>query len=244
MFLDSFFNNSWDSNNDFAVADFNQDFEAQAKLIDETIHSLNTRNLDTIDIAKKRITLDLGIVFKTISQTQTDLKSAIRNYSIKTNDAILKFHNRYATVQNTAYKAGLSNDITRIDYDGNAVAFIDSMLEAFDELSNELNVFSYEIENESGNLLATLNTTINEYQQNIETALANAENNISNAGNETRSLIATANTTFQQKITTDFANTLSSTMNKWLSSIGSFNGDAEYFVGELLGGALDIGDWF
>lgn len=247
MFLDSYFDNSWGSNNDFNTNDFSQDFSDQAKLINEFLQSLTAQNLEAINTAKNTIMVDLGIVFKQSSQISDSLKNAINNYSNKVNNATLKFYNRYAGIHNATYTPGMSTlgGDTRIDYDGNAVAFIDSMLEAFDELTTELNGFGFEIENETGNLLETLNETLNEFQQNTENALTNAENDISTNGIATQSLIATANTTFQQKITADFASSLSRATNKWMSSVGSSGGGGSSgFVLELLGQVLDFGSFF
>lgn len=245
MFLDSFLSNSWDSNDDFNTENFNQDIDAHAKLINDAVQSLTSKNLDIINTTKNTITIDLGIVAKVFNQTTEGLRNTIRNFSNKINSATLKFYNHYIGIQNTTYKAGLNSvsGDTRIDYDGNAVAFVDSMLEAFDELMSELNGFGIEMETETESLLGTINEITNEYQQSMEKALANIENSISENGNATLSLVGDANATFKQKITSDFLGYLSSAINNFLGSVGSY-GEPEGFFSGLLGETLDFGGWF
>ncbi len=241
MFADYFFNNSWDSNNDFNTEKLNQDIDAHAKLTNDTVQSLTSNNLKVINTAKNTITIDLGIISDLYTKTIEEFRTSIKSFSDKINSAALTFHNHYAGIKNTTYSANLNaaSGDTRIDYDGTAVAFIDKMLEAFDELMDELSGLGIEFETESENLFQTMNEITDEYRQSVEKALSTAESTIADNGNTALSLITNANTTFKQKITYDFIGSLSDSFNDWLSSVGSNYGGTG-----LLGKLLDFGGLF
>lgn len=242
MFLDDFFNNSWESNQDFSIENFNQEIiDQHAKLTEEAIQSLANKNLETIENTNQAISNNFAIANKILNQTATSIINTIKNFSLKVNEATLKFYNHYTGIQNTTYKVGLNTagDNTRIDYDGNAVAFVDSLLEAFDELMVELNGYSIETENETDSLLETINAITNEYQNNTELALTNMKNTISAESTGTLNFILSSNLSFKEQITSSIESFFAKAINKW-SPMGSNEG----FIGGFLGKALDIGSWF
>lgn len=246
MFLDAFFNNSWESNQDFSIEEFNQDIDQHAKLTDEAVQSLVNKNSELVNTTRQAIASNFETANKFLNQTTASIRTAVKNFSNKINESMLKFYNHYVGIQNTTYKPGLNSagGDTRIDYDGSAVAFVDSLLEAFDELMSELDGFGGEIENEADALLETINAITNEFQHNTELALANTENAISNAGIETRNAIASANLVFKDQLGASIGSFISDALRNWKPKGPGDYADESGLFGGLLGKALDFGGWF
>jgi hypothetical protein len=250
MFYDSFFNNDWqESNGDFNTDNTQALVETHAKEINNIVQTLITKGLEITRTLHLNITNNNNLFFNSLTKATTNIKNSVITFTQKTNDALQNFYNHYSNIHNTTYKkdaAPLSNDI-RIDYDGNAVVFIDTLMEAFEKFIEELNSYGLEMDNDLDSFYESIAEATNEFQKSTETALVNAENFLTQAGQTSQTLIMNANLTFKQNITISISNAISNAISNFANKVGSSGGDGGGvggFISGLVKDVIDIGSWF